>query len=289
VNAECADPAKTTISLKKDKNSPPLIYLCTGNLHYMISYQKNPYWHTRWGIWAATWLAVFLFTLLVRKTQKIQIEKRFATEKKITELQLKIVRNQMDPHFTMNAINAVVDAINREEKEQARDNLLHFSKMYRSLVLSADKIKQSLREELEFTENYLALEKFRFANRFTYNIRINPDVDLGWEVPKMVIQSPVENAVKHGLNKKENGGEIVIHARHEDRKLILEITDNGVGRAASAGEGKTSTGKGMEIMEQFFELYHKITGARVQTMVTDLKDEAGKPAGTKVVVIIPLP
>jgi LytS/YehU family sensor histidine kinase len=62
----------------------------------------------------------------------------------------------MDPHI-MNAINAVVDAINREEKEQARDNLLHFSKMYRSLVLSADKFKRPLRDEIEFTEKHLIL------------------------------------------------------------------------------------------------------------------------------------
>jgi LytS/YehU family sensor histidine kinase len=202
----------------------------------------------------------------------------------------------------MNAINAVVDAINREEKEQARDNLLHFSKMYRSLVLSADKIKRSLREEIDFTENYLALEKFRFGNRFTYNIRIDPDVDLGWEVPKMVIQSPVENAVKHGLRTKDvgcgawdvgrgtegEGGFILIRVRNEERALVLEITDNGVGREAAAKEGKTSTGKGMEIMEQFFDLYHKITGIRVQSNIMDLRDETGKAAGTKVVVIIPL-
>ncbi len=288
VNVECADPQHTTISLKEDKDKPTLISLCTGNLQYLLSYQKNPFWQTRWGVWAAIWLAVFLFTLLIRKTTRIQLEKRFATEKKITELQLKIVRNQMDPHFTMNAINAVVDAIRREETDQACDNLLHFSKMYRSLVLSADKIKRTLREEIDFTENYLALEKFRFGNRFIYTIRINPDVDMNWEVPKMVIQSPVENAVKHGLLKKEAGGEIVIFARHEDRKLILEITDNGVGRAASAVEGKTSTGKGMEIMEQFFDLYHKITGIRVYSEIIDLNNPENEQNGTKVITIIPL-
>lgn len=302
VNAECADPQKTTVSLKRVRYKPPLISLCAGNLKYMLSYQKNPLWHARWIFRAAVWLAVFLFTLLIRKIQRIQLEKQFRTEKKITELQLKIVRNQMDPHFTMNAINAVVDAINKEEKEQARDNLLHFSQMYRSLVLSADKIKRTLREEIEFTENYLALERFRFGNRFSYKIEVCPGVDLNWEVPKMVIQSPVENAVKHGLAKKDvrcetkderrgmldAGGEILIQARKEDRNLILEIADNGIGRAASGAADKTSTGKGMEIMEQFFELYHKITGIRVQSTVTDLTDKAGQPSGTMVLVTIPL-
>ena len=279
---------KINISLKKVPGRITQLVIDSDSNLYFILYNLNPLYYTRWLIFTGFFIALYLFILLIARMQRIRFENRLKTEKKITELQLKIVRNQMDPHFTMNAINAVVDAINREEKEQARENLLHFSMMYRSLVLSAEKIKRSLREEIDFTENYLALEKFRFGNRFTYIIRIDPDVDLGWEVPKMVIQSPVENAVKHGLLKKESGGEIFIHARQEDRKLILEITDNGVGRAASAGEGKVSTGKGMEIMEQFFELYHKITGVRVQSMVTDLRDETGNAAGTKVVVIIPL-
>jgi len=286
ISLELSDLNKTTISLRKNKQATPLISITTGNLYYLLSYHVNPLWYTRWGIWAVIWVAVFLFTLLIRRIQKLQDEKRFATEKKITELQMKIVRNQMDPHFTMNAINAVVDAINREEKEEARDNLLHFSKMYRSLVLSADKIKRPLCEELEFTQNYLALEKFRFGNRFTYEIELDEEVDLFVEVPKMVIQSPVENAVKHGLLKRESGGQIHIHAYREKDKLILEITDNGIGREQSSKSEKTSTGKGTRIMEQFFDLYYKITGIRVTSEITDLNDADTGKTGTKVRTVV---
>ena len=111
----------------------------------------------------------------------------------------------------------------------------------------------------------------------------------------MVIQSPVENAVKHGLltkdegrRTKDEGGKLLIRVRKEDDKLVLEISDNGVGRNVSAKGEKSGTGKGMEIMEQFFDLYHKITGIRVQSTITDLQDETGNPAGTKVVVTIPM-
>jgi two-component system sensor histidine kinase YesM len=71
--------------------------------------------------------------------------------------------------------------------------------MFRSLVLSGDKIQRSLAEELEFSRNYLELEKFRFRDRFDYRIEIDEQVNLNMLVPKMIIQSPVENAVKHGL------------------------------------------------------------------------------------------
>ena len=276
------------MSVVESPDAGRLLSLFNGKKELMLSYTYNPFYYSRWGVYAVIFLSIYLFTILVGRIQRSQLLKQQQTEKKITELQLKIVRNQMDPHFTLNAINSVVDAINREEKEEARENLLHFSKMYRSLVLSADKIKRSLREEIDFTENYLALERFRFGQRFSYYIRINPDVELTWEVPKMVIQSPVENAVKHGLLDKACGGVIEIHARHEDHKLILEITDNGAGRESSALAGKTSTGKGMEIMEQFFGLYYKITGTRVQSKVFDLQDEAGNASGTKVIVTIPL-
>lgn len=275
---------RTVISREELKGRNPNVRISSGHFHYTVSYSKNPFWPLRWVVWGAIWLAVFLFVLLIRKTQRLQIEKRLKTEKKITELQLKIVRNQMDPHFTMNAINAVIDAVNREEKELARDNLLHFSKMYRSLVLSADKIKRSLREEIEFTENYLALEQFRFRDRFRYVIDVRSGVDLATEVPKMVIQSPVENAVKHGLQKKGSAGEVRIVISKEPKTLVIEVTDNGVGRAATAEIGTVGTGKGMEMMNQFFELYHRITGVKVQSAVTDLADETGKPAGTKVII-----
>ena len=285
----------TNCSLRNEPGRPPVLIIDSGLKRYSIQYTMNQLFYTRWLIYAGLFLAIYLLILLIARLQRLQIESRLKTEKKITELQLKIVRNQMDPHFTMNAINAVIDAINREEKEQARDNLLHFSKMYRSLVLSADKFKRTLREEIDFTENYLALEQFRFSNRFSYKIEVDEDVDLSVEVPKMVIQSPVENAVKHGLDKKyerrttndeQGGGEILIRAGMEGRKLVLEISDNGIGREAAANGEKTGTGKGMEMMEQFFELYQKITGVRVQSMVSDLKDRGGKAIGTKVVVTL---
>ncbi len=282
------DHNKTTLSTVLKKGTKSSIYVSARRLHYNFNYQFNVYWYLKPFVWIGIWALIFLFTVAIRRIQKRQDQRRFDMEKKITELQLKIVRNQMDPHFTMNAINAVIDAINREEKEEARENLLHFSKMYRSLVLSADKIKRTLREELEFTENYLALERFRFNNRFSYEIEIDPLVDLSWEVPKMVIQSPVENAVKHGLLKKETGGKVVIRAFRDEGHLVLEISDNGIGRKVSSGQSEGSTGKGLQIMEQFFELYHKITGIEVSSSISDIDDPETGATGTRVTTMIQL-
>lgn len=79
-----------------------------------------------------------------------------------------------------------------------------------------------------------------------------------------------------------------ITIRNVDKTLVIEVMDNGIGRQATEKTAKSGTGKGMAMMEQFFELYHRITGVKVQSIVTDLEDETGKPGGTKVTVRIQL-
>ncbi len=257
-----------------------------GDYELRISYKFNPFYYTRWLIYLAIFLAIYLFILLIRYIQRAQILKHQKTEKKITELQMKVVRNQMDPHFTMNAVNSVIAAINDNEKEQATQHLIHFSKMYRHMVLTADKIKCTLGEELDFTRNYLTMEQFRFKDKFIFEFSIQQGLDLGIEVPKMVIQSPVENAVKHGLMNREGKGNLRISAVTSDHHLIIEISDNGIGRAKASELGKYSTGKGMKAMVEFLKLYGKVTGLKAETEIEDLKDEEGNPSGTKVTVKI---
>ena len=274
------------LSLKVEPNHPPELVLYSHNKEYLYSYSINPYYYAQWGIYIGIFITVYLFVLLIRRIQKIQFERQTRTEKKITELQLKIVRNQMDPHFTMNAVNSVIASINQNDKEQASQHLLHFSDMYRHLVLTADKIKCSLSEEIEFTRNYLIMEQFRYKDKFTFDIIVNPDVDLSWEVPKMVIQSPVENAVKHGLLNLPGQGHLQINALVNDNDLVLEVIDDGIGRIKASEIENKSTGKGMKVMGEFLDLFQKTTGTKVETEIHDLLGLDGNPSGTKVIVRI---
>jgi hypothetical protein len=282
------NPSRIRLTIKKMGHKASLLTICNDDMIYTLSYHSNPMFYGRFAIYASIWLAILLFTLIVRKTTRVQIVKRFNTEKKITELQLKIVKNQIDPHFTMNAINSVIAAIGQNEKEKAAEHLVRFSKMYRSLIISSDKIKRSLSDEIEFTRNYLELEKFRYHDTFTYSIAIHPEVDLEWEIPKMVILSPVENAVKHGLSNKSGDGRLLIDISLNDSKLFILIEDNGMGREATLRIGTQSTGKGEKIMNQFLELYEKITGIKIDSKIYDLYSPLGEPTGTKVVIGIPL-
>ena len=90
----------------------------------LIQVPSPYYW--KWFVYLGIYLMVLGFTLTILWIQRSQMQKRFDREKKITELQLKIVRNQMDPHFTMNAINSVIGAIELDHKEEARNSLMDF-------------------------------------------------------------------------------------------------------------------------------------------------------------------
>lgn len=281
--------SRNTISMLYEPGKYPEIVFMSGPWVYSLTYRNNPMYYWHWALYLLFYLMILGFALTVQWVQKSQMQKRFDREKKITELQLKIVRNQMDPHFTMNAINSVIGAIELDRKEEARSSLMHFSKLYRSLLSAAETFKRPLAEELEFTRSYLALEKFRFSDRFNYSIDIDPETDLSLEVPKMVIQSHVENAVKHGLRDMQSSGMINIRVSFDLQAIILEINDNGVGRNAARNSGYETSGKGMKIMDQFYDLYEKITGIKIQSEITDLYTPAGMPSGTSVKIIIPVP
>jgi len=280
--------SRNTMSMLYQPGKSPEIIFMSGPWVYYLEYGYNRLYYWHWALYLLIYLMILGFTLTVQWIQKNQMQKRFDREKKITELQLKIVRNQMDPHFTMNAINSIIVAIELDRKEEARNSLMHFSKLYRSLLSSAETFKRPLAEEIEFTRSYLALEKFRFSDRFDYSINIDPESDLGLEVPKMVIQSHVENAVKHGLRDIQSSGMITIRVRHDSQAIVLEITDNGIGRDAARNSGYETSGKGMKIMDQFYDLYEKITGTRIYSEITDLYTPAGMPSGTSVKIIIPV-
>jgi len=279
----------TTISFKREPGKKPVLFINSGKYEYYFEYLPNPMYYARFGIYAGIYLGLFLFSLIIRKIQRSQLQRRYQAEKKITELQLKIVRNQLDPHFAMNAINSAVAAIQQNNIGKAEQHLYSFSRLYRHLLLTADRITCSLAEELEFTENYIKMEQTRFLELFTFAKSIASDVNMGIEIPKMAIQSYVENAIKHGLRHRASGGTLKIELSVNDSVLIISISDNGIGRTEAGKLGSDSTGKGNQVLEEYFGLFQKITGQKVHSETEDLFDKTGNPAGTCVKIFLTLP
>jgi hypothetical protein len=273
------------LSVARKKGKPSSLFVQFGNSFQMLGYGFNRAYPLRFAKYGGIYSIILLFTFLVRKIQRDQIRQKQETEKKITDLQLRIVRNQLDPHFTMNAVNSMIASLSSSDKEIARKQLMHFSALHRSLLLDSDRIRRSLEEEIRFTVNYLSLEKFRFGDRFDYHIEIDPSVDSNIQIPKMMLQIYSENSLKHGILPLQKKGYLSIVVSGKD-PLTVEIRDNGVGRYASAMTVENHTGTGMAAMEQYFSLFSKLGLGEIKATVTDLFDSQKQPSGTLISITI---
>ena len=276
------------LSLKYNGEASPELIAIAGRKIWFFNYKFNPlfYWH--YPIYAAIFLFILIINLMIQKVQKAQINRKFQTRQKILELQLKTIRNQMEPHFTFNAINSIASVLYDGNKELAYQYFTKISKLIRATLEDADKISRTLGAEIEFITNYLEIQKFRFTNKFDYEIIVGESVNLNWKIPKMLIQIYAENAVKHGLIHKLKKGILKIELKKEGDHLIVEVEDDGIGREKAKEIGSRSSGKGQQIMQQYYTLFNKTSKTKIENEIIDLKDKEGNANGTKIIIKIPI-
>ena len=265
-----------------------LLHIQKDEYEFMFEYGKNLYYYLKFPFYFGVYLVLLLVVFAIQRLTKYQTERKLALEKQISELQLKTIRSQMDPHFTFNALNTISSIIYKEDKEKAHRYFTKFSKLVRATLDASERITRTLGEELDFTENYLMLEKIRFKDKFEYRIKIAENVNKDRLIPKMIIQIYVENAIKHGLKHKEKDGLLKIDISYSKRgrllPLMIIIEDNGIGRKRAAELETFGTGHGMKIMETIGELYFKLYKIEIKQKIEDLFDEKGNALGTRVVV-----
>jgi hypothetical protein len=284
-------PVQSTVpifSIKLNSAEPPQLSVQGDREWKLFDYGINPAYRFRFLIYLAIYLFLLGFIMIIRKLYSIQLKKRYETERKITTLQLSSIKAQMEPHFVFNVINSIGSSIYRERKDEAYQLVVRFSNMVRSLLSSSDLLIRTLREETDFVSNFLELEKIRFPELFSYTISIGEEVDTDSMVPKMIIQLHAENALKHGIRPKGFEGMLEIRVVKDHDCMKISIRDNGVGREDSGLPKADSTGKGMKLLGQLFETYNKYNKLPIRQEITDLYDEAKKPAGTLVEIWVPL-
>src|SRR4029077_18932774 len=154
--------------------------------------------------------------------------------KKMGELKLMALRSVMSPHFIFNVLNSIQFFIAKNDRLNAINYLSTFSKLIRSILTHSVTNKIKLAEEIEMLKNYVQLEMTRFENKFNFEFQVHPEVDVdGIEIPSLLIQPYVENAILHGLYNKTDPGTLVIRIREQDEDVIFEIEDDGIGRQAA--------------------------------------------------------
>ncbi len=248
------------------------------------------FWQTWWfllsvGLMLLLMGAFVVFYYMKRKQLK-ESEKR-EVEQKLISMQVSTINAQLDPHFIFNAITAIGSEVQENNNDIAYSYFVKISQLLRSSLKNTNKITRSLKEEITFVENYLSLQKYRFEERFDYEVSVAPDVDLETEIPKMCIQIFVENAIKHGLEHRLSGGLLDVSIWSDPLGLHASIQDNGVGRANSKRYNANSTGVGLKVFTDFFAIMNKFNTSQAGFTIEDLILDNGEPGGTKVTLFIP--
>jgi LytS/YehU family sensor histidine kinase len=167
--------------------------------------------------------------------------------------------------------------------------LTKFARLMRVIMDNSSKPLIPIKDELQALELYLELESVRCTGKFSYTVNISSEIDIDYDqIPSMLIQPYVENAIWHGLMLREEGGHLLISLSIEGSLIKCIIEDNGIGRRRSA-ELKKSNHKslGMSITKERLEILNSLHGSQLSVEIVDLVNDAGEAAGTRVVIYIP--
>jgi tetratricopeptide (TPR) repeat protein len=187
------------------------------------------------GILLIGFLIWFTYTLIERR----RIQEAHA----LSELENKLLRSQMKPHFVFNALQSVNKFILNNQNTMASDFLTRFSIVIRSFLHNSIKDEVTLQAELETVRSYLDIEQELLKGKFEYSISVDKDLDLeNILIPPLLLQPFLENAIWHGIAPKEGQGQILLEVKHKDNNLQIAITDDGVGRQKSTAVISRSMG-----------------------------------------------
>lgn len=204
-------------------------------------------------------------------------------------LALKSLRTQMNPHFIFNALNSVNSFIAQNDERTANRYLTDFSTLMRSVLNNSEEDFISLEKEIELLELYLKLEHSRFKDKFDYELIVDKNIDQGqFQIPPMLLQPYVENAVWHGLRyKKEKGFLKVSLSKVDEETIRIEISDNGIGREKSKAlkteYQKKQKSKGMQNIKQRIKILNEMYKDKVDVFIEDMYDDK---TGTKIVLTL---
>lgn len=247
-------------------------------------------------------LLALLSTILIyrsfqnKKRQLVLEEEKKLSEynQQFAELEIKSLRSQMNPHFLFNSLNSIRNYIIKNESQIASNYLANFASLMRKILDASQQSKISLQEEVEMLTLYLDLELMRFSNRFTYSFYIEESIkNEDFDIPSMVIQPFVENAIWHGLLNKESDAHLNINFReiaNNDHEILCEVIDNGIGRKLSEtfkNKLNKHKSKGIDITKERLKRLSKIPQTD-SIVIIDLEDEEGNAIGTHVKIHLPI-
>lgn len=229
---------------------------------------------------------VIIIVIIYRNKQRLKRQKeKYEIENKINELEIKVIKAQMNPHFISNCLAAIQELIYTDQVEKAGQYLAKFSFFLRQVLHYSDQTFISVKEEIEIIELYIELEQLRFKDNFEFQLQVDKAVDTGnTEMPSLITQPFIENAIWHGLLPLDGIRKAVlkISIYKKDPFIFIDIEDNGIGRNSSKNNiDKVSRGTKLA-KDKLQNTNALIRTDHYKFDIIDLFDKNDLPCGTKI-------
>jgi hypothetical protein len=238
---------------------------------------------------------VLLFSIALAYVVKEKEQKMaMAFANRLADVEMQALRSQMNPHFLFNCLNSINRYVISHQPAEASDYLARFARLIRLILQNSKSSLVLLSEEVEALRLYIEMEALRFEHKFTYEMIMGHDVMPDYiEIPPMLLQPYVENAIWHGLLHKEEGnGHLRMELKKEAQALVCIIEDNGIGRERAAALRRDTHPKkksmGMNITSERLELLERQRNIKAAVEVADLVAADGSAMGTRVVISMSL-
>lgn len=209
---------------------------------------------------------LFLFLFIHKKREEF----RYKQLHQLTGLRMKSIRNRISSHFFFNILS-VVSTYEPDRLKQMLDKLIL---LFKKSVENIDQLTVTVREEMKLVEAFVDLQKLRLSDQFVFWIDIDALVDQEQLLPAMIIQIPVENAIKHGLFSLTGEQKLQIKIKQNENDLVICIIDNGVGFSKSDSRSK-GTGTGLKVLYEVIGLLNSKNENKISFDINDMERESG--------------
>lgn len=239
-----------------------------------------------------TLIAVIWFAMSIyfkrRNKKKLEQAQR---QKEEVLMQIKAFNKQLDPHFLFNVLNNINGIIEQNYVQEATNNIVKLSNMLRASMERSQILFHTIEEELEFVKLYTEVARIRYPDKFIIKVDVSEEVGSDKLIPKMIIQSFVSNAIKHGIRTKEGVGTITIRIKKIDDAIRITVQDDGIGINATKDKQSQliGTGQGQRLVEEIIDYINKQRKHYIQKASCKIVDKSdiGIGSGTLVTIHIP--
>ncbi len=238
------------------------------------------------------YILVMLLIFLVIIGFLLDKQVRLKTQHTQMDSEQKLLRSQMNPHFIFNALVSIQGFIYNNESEVAAKYLTRFARLIRLVLSNSREEFITLQREIDMLENYLALQKMRFNDKFDYTFIVDPDLDTEFlSIPPMLAQPFLENAIEHGLSGMDKPGYIEVSILEKNHNILIQVEDNGnmrnINLSKHTNTAKSEKSDALLITRERIQQLNQKHALKIILSINEVKDEHNLFTGTIAMIMIP--